>query len=276
MATIESMDAAGVAEAMEWAADEGWEPGFGDAEPFFAADPGGFFRSEIDGRTGATLSVVRGSEEVAFVGLYIVTPRLRGQGYGRELWNQVLGRFDGITLGLDAVPAQVESYRAAGFETAHENARYSAERLPGPDGSIETVPATEVEFEALAAFDGAHFFGPRPEFLRRWIAGPGRDALTIVDGGEITGFAASRQTASGHRIGPIFADDATSARALILGLADRIDGRVAFDLPQHPAGIELAGSMDLERGFETTRMYRGRPPELPLERIFGITTLELG
>jgi hypothetical protein len=28
--------------------------------------------------------------------------------------------------------------------------------------------------------------------------------------------------------------------------------------------------------FETARMYRGRAPDLPLDRIFGITTFELG
>ena len=28
--------------------------------------------------------------------------------------------------------------------------------------------------------------------------------------------------------------------------------------------------------FETARMYRGPAPALPLERIFGITTFELG
>ena len=35
--------------ALDWAAEEGWNPGFDDAEPFHAADPGGFFLGELGG-----------------------------------------------------------------------------------------------------------------------------------------------------------------------------------------------------------------------------------
>lgn len=34
--------------------------------------------------------------------------------------------------------------------------------------------------------------------------------------------------------------------------------------------------MGLAPVFETARMYRGAMPRLPLERIFGITSFELG
>jgi hypothetical protein len=38
----------------------------------------------------------------------------------------------------------------------------------------------------------------------------------------------------------------------------------------------LAKRRGLSPVFETARMYRGAPPTLPLDRIFGTTTLELG
>ena len=37
-----------VRRAVEWADQEGWEPGLTDAEPFHAADPEGFFAAEVD------------------------------------------------------------------------------------------------------------------------------------------------------------------------------------------------------------------------------------
>ena len=40
--------------------------------------------------------------------------------------------------------------------------------------------------------------------------------------------------------------------------------------------IALAKRWGLTPVFETARMYRGPPPELPLDRIFGIATFELG
>ena len=45
--------------------------------------------------------------------------------------------------------------------------------------------------------------------------------------------------------------------------------------PNGPA-VALAKRYGLEPVFETARMYRGAVPELPLEKIFGITTFELG
>ncbi|MFA9401234.1 MAG: GNAT family N-acetyltransferase, partial [Acidobacteriota bacterium] len=106
----------------------------------------------------------------------------------------------------------------------------------------------------------------------------GRDSLVTTDGsGAITGFAASRETGPGHRIGPVFTRDAGIAETLILALAERVDGRVAVDVPlPNEAAVNLLESMDMQRSFETARIYRGPEPGLPLGRIFGITSLELG
>jgi GNAT superfamily N-acetyltransferase len=278
---IRAMGLDEVGEAVEWADTEGWEPGLSDAKPFHSADPSGFFAAEIGGRTVAMISAVRCSEEVAFLGFYIVEPELRGTGRGKALWDAVLDRMNGYTLGGDAVPEQVANYESEGFRVAYRNARYSSSDLPGPSLSFpasSVTPATAVDFEALVEFDGGHCFGPRPEFLRLWIEGPGRDSLVSLDsGGSITGFAASRQTSLGHRIGPVFTGDSSVARTLILELAARAGGRVAVDvpLPNRPA-VELLESLGMERSFETARIYRGPDPGLPLERIFGITSLELG
>jgi len=273
------MDEAGVAEALAWAEREGWQPGLGDHVPLFAADPKGYFHSVRGGRTLATLSVVRGSDSFAFVGLYIVEPEFRGRGYGKALWDEVLSRFEDLTLGLDAVPAQRDTYASDGFVPAYGNARYSADApsLPPPDGSVRIAPASSVPFDQLVAFDGAHFFSERPAFLQPWIEGDGRRAVVAIEDGEIEGFAVSRPTTTGHRLGPIFARDAGIARELILTLASGLPGPVALDLflTNQPA-VELTESLGMDQSFETTRMYRGTPPDLPIDRIFGITSLELG
>lgn len=50
-----------------------------------------------------------------------------------------------------------------------------------------------------------------------------------------------------------------------------------LDVPQPNAdAIVMAQKYGFEPTFETARMYRGVAPELPLDRIFGITTFELG
>jgi len=42
------------------------------------------------------------------------------------------------------------------------------------------------------------------------------------------------------------------------------------------AGVALARDLDLEPVFETARMHRGPAPELRLDRVFAITSFELG
>lgn len=274
-----NLDLEGVEEAVRWAGAEGWEPGLTDATAFFAADPGGFFRADLDGGLAATLSAVRVSDSVAFVGFYIVRPELRGRGIGKALWDEVLAGFGDFTLAADAVPAQVPNYESDGFTVAYRNSRYAgvvADREFAPIADRIT-PAVEVEFEQLVAFDAAHCFGPRPAFLGEWIEGEGREAVVAVNEGSISGFAASRRTGLGIRVGPVFASQAEVARALILSLARESAERIAVDVPMpNLVAIEMLTELGLTPEFETARIYRGGIPELPLDRVFGITSLELG
>ena len=61
----------------------GWKPGTLDHLSAFAADESEFFAGELDGKVISCLSVVKYSDEYAFVGQYIVDKPYRGQGYIR-------------------------------------------------------------------------------------------------------------------------------------------------------------------------------------------------
>jgi len=85
--TIKTMTRQEVAIAIDWAAAEGWNPGFNDAECFHAADPNGFFVGLLGDEPIATLSAVRYGDSFGFLGFYIVKPEQRGKAYGIQLWN---------------------------------------------------------------------------------------------------------------------------------------------------------------------------------------------
>jgi ribosomal protein S18 acetylase RimI-like enzyme len=68
--------------AIEWAAEEGWNPGINDADCFYSADKHGFLVGLLDNEPIATISVVKYGEHFGFLGLYIVKPKYRGRGYG--------------------------------------------------------------------------------------------------------------------------------------------------------------------------------------------------
>ncbi len=122
------------------------------------------------------------------------------------------------------------------------------------------------------------FPGPRDTFLRAWIAPPGRRTLAFVEDDRVKGYGCVRACRSGYKIGPLFADSAEIAKRLFSALTARLQGAPIFlDVPEpNAAAVALAKDHGLAPVFETARMYRGTAPDLPLGRIFGITTFELG
>jgi GNAT superfamily N-acetyltransferase len=270
--TIEDLES-----VIRWADDEGWEPGLTDAQPFFAADPTGFWVGEVDGQLVSAMSAVTYPTGISFLGFYIVVPEHRGTGLGWRLFNEVAIPMTNAQLG-DAVPQQVDTYKKVGFRVLWWNARFVAEAGDLPAPLMPASNAGTVKFKDLVAFDTRFALGPREEFLREWTAGEGREAVvTTSSSGDITGFAAVRPTSSGFRVGPLFADSATEAETLLLTLADGRTGPIAVDapLPNGPA-IDLYERLGMTRSFETARVLRGPEVKLTPESVFGITSLELG
>jgi GNAT superfamily N-acetyltransferase len=274
---IRTMSRAEVDLALDWAAAEGWNPGLGDATPFQVTDPEGFLVGLLDGVPVATISVVRYPEGFAFLGFYIVTPERRGQGLGHRLWQAGLARLEGCTVGLDGVVAQQDSYRRGGFAYAWPNFRFGGTVQGRADPAL--VDARTLSFETVAVLDRKLFPAPRPAFLAAWLAMPESRSLALVEDGAVVGLGTIRPCRHGHKVGPLYAPDPAAAERLLRALAATVpdEEELFFDVPgPNAASMALAADLGLTRRFETARMYKGPAPEIPLERVFGITTFELG
>jgi hypothetical protein len=262
-----------------WAEAEGWNPGRGDRAPFLAADPGGFLMGFLGEEPVTAVSVVRYGESFGFLGFYICRPDQRGKGYGWRTWQAGLARLEGRTVGLDGVVAQQANYARSGFVLAHRNIRFGGR----PERDVRTDPGiVEIGpglFDAVSAYDRACFPAGRSAFLRAWLDGQGgRRSLALLENGEVRGFGTIRPAVSGYKIGPLFADGESEADRLFVALAASAEGALVFlDCPEpNAAALALAARHGLTPAFETARMYRGSAPLLPLSRIFGITSFELG
>jgi GNAT superfamily N-acetyltransferase len=196
---IRTMTGTDVAIALAWAEAQGWNPGWHDAECFYAADPNGFFIGEVGGAPVACLSAVAYDNAFGFIGLYIVKPEWRGKGLGMQLWKHGLGYLANRNIGLDGVVAQQGNYRRSGFQLAYRNIRYGGVGQARPH-SERVVRASDVPFEQLAAYDRRYFPAERHAFLRRWIAQPDSLALVALAAGEIRGFGVVRACCVGHKI----------------------------------------------------------------------------
>jgi GNAT superfamily N-acetyltransferase len=262
----------------EWAGAEGWNPGLGDTKCFFAQDPDGFFLGIEDGRPVACISVVNYGAEFAFLGFYIVRPDRRGRGYGIATWRAALDHAGTRTVGLDGVVAQQDSYRKSGFEPAHRTVRFGGTpALTGAIGPDIVVPDNSLT-AGLSAYDAGCFPAARPAFLAAWLAASGHVVRAVVRDGEVRGFGVARPCREGIRIGPFFADGRDEAEALFEALcAGAGTAPVFIDVPEpNRAATALAEARGLLPCFETARMYTGPIRPVALDRVFGITTLELG
>jgi GNAT superfamily N-acetyltransferase len=275
--SIAVADRAGVDMLVEWAAQEGWNPGLADAEPFFAADPQGYLLGRIEGATVVGISAVRTGDDFGFVGFYICRPDRRGQGHGWALWQAAMERLAGRTVGLDGVVAQQDNYRKSGFQLAYSNVRHGGVTSLASPADSRLRPLATVPYEQVAAYDAQCFGRRRDSFLQSWIGQGSRRGLAVVDGA-LRGFGVIRPAQRGHKIGPLFADDAATAELLFQGLAASVPGEELFlDTPEpNAAAVALATRHGLTPTFETARMYRGQDPGLPVARIFGGTSFELG
>lgn len=275
---IRTMSRGELATAVEWAAREGWNPGLDDAEAFFSADPEGFLLAERDGETVGTISAVKYDGDFGFVGFYIVRPELRGREIGWQLGERALERLSGCSIGIDGVLGKQRQYaKFFGFEFAYRNIRFGGV-VEGAEAGKHIVPAGHVAFEEIARYDRCHFPASREAFLRAWLAMPHSRSLACVRGGTLRGYGVIRECLEGWKIGPLFADDPAIAEELFLSLCREAAGRSVFlDVPEvNGMAVAMAQRHGMREVFATARMYRGKIPALPLERIFGVTTFELG
>lgn len=269
--------------AIDWAADEGWNPGLYDAAPFHAADPKGFLVGLLEGEPVAVISAVRYGKSFGFVGFYMVRPDLRGQGYGLQLWQAAMARLDKRLIGLDGVVTQQDNYRKSGFRLAHRNVRYQgvggATSASGNSLAEDGVSLLSLPFSLLENYDRAFFAAPREDFLHHWIAQPGTLALGLCRAGQLTGYGVMRPCRQGYKIGPLFADTEEEAEALFCALVRTLDGNSAvfLDVPEiNSLAVSLAQRHGMAAVFETARMYTGPAPAISINRTYGITSFELG
>ena len=261
--------------AIEWAAREGWNPGVHDADVFFPTDPHGFFLGVLGDEPIGCISAVAYDARFGFIGFYIVRPEFRGRGFGRCIWQAATSYLGTRSVGLDGVVAQQANYEKSGFRLAYRNVRY--EGAAGGETPAGIVDLRSVPFAQVEAYDTPLFPAARSRFLRRWITQPESVALGIVLDGRLAGYGVVRRCRSGFKIGPLFADSVCVAEDLFRGLAARAESPLFLDTPQvNRAAVELAERQGMRPTFETARMYTRTAPALAHERIFGITTFELG
>jgi GNAT superfamily N-acetyltransferase len=279
---IRGMTRAELDTLVEWAADEGWNPGNNDAEIFWNTDPEGFVAAELGGELIGGGSIVSYGSRFGFMGFFIVRPDHRSQGIGRQLWfhrrDLLISRLQAPpVIGMDGVFGMQDFYARGGFVFCNRDLRFEGVGAATTPADM-LVELSAVSFAEISQYDAAHFPAPRERFLKAWITQPDSRALGAVQNGILRGYGVIRPCRRGFKIGPLFAADSDTAETLFLGLGDIAPGEPIFlDAPENnPLAMALARRHNLREVFGCARMYYGPPPVLPHREIFGVTTFELG
>jgi len=276
------LDLDGVKTLVSWAEKEGWNPGPHDAEVFHETDPKGFYGYFKNDELIAGGSIVSYNREFGFMGFFIVMPEYRSSGLGRKLWylrrDKLLQRLNpGASIGMDGVVAMQPFYKKGGFEILFRDERHEKiGEIFEIDSNISTIG--DEDFELIMAFDKQCFGFSRPQFMKPWLKLPGSKAFKYIEDGILKGFAVMRKANKGYKICPLFADDANIATELFKSCLNAVPGEpVYLDIPMvNNAAVEITKTFNTSYVFECARMYYGNAPEVAIDKVFGVTTFELG
>ncbi|MCP4481752.1 MAG: GNAT family N-acetyltransferase [bacterium] len=271
--------------AIDWAAKEGWNPGLNDAACYYLADPRGFYVGLLAGKPIVMASAIKYGKSFGFVGFYIVKPEYRGKFYGPKMGKFILNQLEGRIIGIDGVIEKQGNYhKIAGFKFAYRHMRY--QDLAGSNtgkvsvnSGIKPIPLLSLDFEYIANYDKAFFPVDRLYFIKSWLSQEGTQSLGVMQNNKLIGYGVMRPCLSGYKIGPLFADTPIVAETIFCSFKELLDplSEIYLDIPEvNGNACALVKKYEMKLVFETARMYKGKVPEISVDRTYGITSFEVG
>ncbi len=201
--TLRKMTADDIEFAAAVVAAEGWlgeTPGV--FEGFVERDPDGCLVAACDERpVGMCIATAYGA--CGFIGELIVEEKLRGRGFGKQLFEAALEYLDLSGAGdvyLDADPSAVSFYERNGFRKICRSLRFVGKIVPRKHASVRQ--ATQDDVETILILDKNRFGADRSFFLKRRLrVFPALCHVLVVDG-ELAGYIMAQPGIGVISVGP--------------------------------------------------------------------------
>jgi GNAT superfamily N-acetyltransferase len=220
-------------------------------------------RDEAGELAGAAV-LTRYGDDLASVGMMLVAARYGGRGLGRRIMTHVLAEAGDVTVVLNATEAGRPLYEKLGFVPVGLLHSCAGE-FAGPARGGRSRPAEAGDLARIRRLD-AQVNGVDRARLVRFLPGFTEHLRVIERDGRLTGYAGAWRSAGNVVIGPVIADDADDAAALIADIAAAVAGPVRIDLDaRQPRLCSWATRHGLAlRAAEPVMVRDGRP--LPGDR----------
>ncbi len=231
-----------------------------------------------DGQIVGSALILPYGDAFGWISMVLVTAPWQRRGLATSLLHECISMLEarGLAQILDATPAGVLVYGPLGFVTQFEMQRWeAAETSVEAPTTGRSRPYEPADLQSVLDYDFAVFGGDRSGILTG-LATRGADCARIAAAGN--GYLFSRVGRRAHQIGPLCADDTTTAIDLLAHALSRVPGPVFIDVPDMQD--EVVDFLK-EHGFEMqrpfTRMYRGSLAGFgDPARMFAVAGPELG
>jgi GNAT superfamily N-acetyltransferase len=242
----------------------------------------GWGRFTQTGQLVATTLLLPYDQRIAWLAMVLVAERHRHQGIASALLSQALQRCDelGLAAGLDATPDGRRVYRPHGFVDLFGLQRFQCARPRHRAVEVEGVSLRElgaIDARRVIGLDAEVFGVLRPEIVAYLQGAEPRRAVVAKSTGRLVGFALVRPGRRALHLGPVTANRAEIAQALVSRALAGAKGPIVIDVPDHQqrfqAWLTSAGFVPM-RPF--TRMLRGTAALGDPTRAFAIAGPELG
>lgn len=221
-------------------------------------------------RLVATAALLPYSGKNAWISMVLVSATHRRRGLATRLVDACLetARKNGLTSWLDATPDGAAVYGPLGFTPTIQLRRLRLVRF----GPASEPPAAAATLDALRARDRRATGLDRTGLLAAFAERPGSRIVSTPGA-----IALVRDGRTARHIGPLFADDAASALALVNAIAQSQDGPLLLDaVASQAAFLEglTASGWTVERPFQ--RMRFGPATSAGDEMPFAVAGPEFG
>ena len=279
----------------KWARNEGFSPGTEDVFIYRHTDRQGVWVGCLNEHPIGCIAGVRYNEDYGFIGLFIVSKKYRGNGYGIQLWKHALEHLQNLScIGLEAAPDRIKDYSLWGFKPSSKTTRWQMntsvqnsflnkiENYSYKDFLLTIHEGSSIPNKAVQEYDAKREPTPRPHFLSDWLTNTSGNVLALLDQyGSCHGFGRIRPClltdGLGWRIGPLLADSPKLAEILLIKLIASHSGIILVDSPGlNPSADVIFESLGFTSISETYRMYKGDQPTVPMDDVYGLACLELG
>lgn len=242
----------------------------------------GWGRFTQAGQLVATTLLLPYGQHIGWLAMVLVAQRHRHQGVATALLKEALQRCDelGLVAALDATPDGRRVYRTHGFQDLFGLQRFQCTRPRHRAVEVEGVSLRElgsIDTKRVIALDAEVFGAPRPEILAYLQNAEPRRAVVAKSTGRLVGFALARPGRRALHLGPVTAQRAEVAQALVSRALAGYRGTIVLDVPDRQdrfqAWLTSVGFVPV-RPF--TRMLRGADALGDPSRAFAVAGPELG